>query len=68
MAFLKGPEYLIDQMPETNIKVLLFGVSAIILLILGEKFFPGRPVAIILVVLSIILISTTSLVRFRILL
>lgn len=61
-GFFERAGILFVQMPDTNIKVLLFGVSAIILLILGEKFFPGRPVAIILVILSIILISTTSLV------
>ena len=56
------PEYLISQLPETNLKVLIFGLITIVLLILGEKFFPGRPVAIILVIISIILISTTSLI------
>ena len=57
---------LFGQLPETNIKVLIFGVVTIILLILGEKFFPGRPVAIVLVIISIVLISTTSLHQFRI--
>jgi sulfate permease, SulP family len=62
-GFFERAGILIGQLPETNIKVLLFGVTAIILLILGEKFFPGRPVAIILVIISIILISTTSLIN-----
>jgi high affinity sulfate transporter 1 len=61
-GFFERAGILIGQLPETNFKVLLFGVSAIILLILGEKFLPGRPVAIILVIISIILISTTSLI------
>ncbi len=49
------------QIPDLNLMVLLFGITAIIILILGEKFFPGKPTAIFIVVLSIILISTTSL-------
>jgi sulfate permease, SulP family len=53
---------LIGQLPETNLVVLIFGLTVIFLLIAGERFFPGRPVAIILVIASIILISTTSLV------
>jgi SulP family sulfate permease len=53
---------LISQMPETNLIVLIFGLTVIIILIAGERYFPGRPVAIILVIGSIILISTTSLV------
>jgi sulfate permease, SulP family len=52
---------LFGQLPGTNLTVLIFGLSAIILLIAGEKFFPGRPVAIVLVIASILLISTTSL-------
>ena len=52
---------LFSQLPDTNLTVLIFGLSAIIFLIAGEKFFPGRPIAILLVIASIILISTTSL-------
>jgi SulP family sulfate permease len=53
---------LLSQMSDTNVLVLIFGLIMIFLLIAGERFFPGRPVAIILVILSIIIISTTSLV------
>ena len=61
-GFFERAGVLMGQLPETNLKVLIFGVCAIILLILGEKFIPGRPVAIVLVIISIILISTTSLI------
>jgi SulP family sulfate permease len=61
-GFFERARLLISQLPETNLKVLLFGLTAIVLLSLGEKFFPGRPVAIILVIASIIIISTTSLI------
>jgi high affinity sulfate transporter 1 len=58
--FFERAGILIRQLPDTNIAVLVFGMSAIILLIAGEKIFPGRPVAILLVVASIIFISTHS--------
>jgi len=61
-GFFERLGILVDQIPETNLSVLIFGLIVIILLIAGERFFPGRPVAIILVIGSIILISTTSLV------
>jgi MFS superfamily sulfate permease-like transporter len=38
-----------------------FGLIAVALLLLGEKFLPGRPVALAVVVLSIVVISFTSL-------
>lgn len=49
------------QLPETNIAVLIFGVAAILILIFGEKIVPGKPVAILIVIISIVLISATSL-------
>ncbi|HEX2919773.1 MAG TPA: sulfate permease [Bacteroidales bacterium] len=50
-----------SHLHETNFAVLVFGISAIILLILGIRLFPGKPVSIIIVVLSIIVISFTPL-------
>jgi MFS superfamily sulfate permease-like transporter len=41
--------------------VLAFGLAAIAVLLLGEKFLPGRPVARFVVVISIILLSVTQL-------
>ena len=52
---------IVTQLPQTNPAVFLFGVSAMVLILASEKFFPGRPVAIIVVALSIILMSVTSL-------
>ncbi|MBK9389620.1 MAG: SulP family inorganic anion transporter [Bacteroidetes bacterium] len=52
---------LIKQIPDTKIVVLLFGVAAIVLLVSGNKFFPGKPVAIVVVIISILAISFTSL-------
>jgi high affinity sulfate transporter 1 len=49
------------QLPDTNYYVLAFGVIAIILILFGEKFFPGKPITIIIVAISILLISFTPL-------
>ncbi len=49
------------QLPDTNLAVLAFGLVAIALLLLGEKFLPGRPVALLVVVASIVVLSVTSL-------
>jgi SulP family sulfate permease len=59
--FLERIIALFQQLPEINTAVFIFGVVAIIILIVGEKKAPGRPVALFIVVLSIILISTTPL-------
>jgi high affinity sulfate transporter 1 len=50
------------QLPDTNLAVFAFGLAAIALLLLGEKFLPGRPIALIVVVLSIIVLSVTPLI------
>ncbi|MCX6160322.1 MAG: SulP family inorganic anion transporter [Ignavibacteriae bacterium] len=52
---------LIEQLPQTDFTVLIFGISATAIIIAGEKFLPGRPIAIFVVIISIILISVTSL-------
>jgi SulP family sulfate permease len=52
---------LFQQLPDSNIYVFIFGLAAILILIVGEKKAPGRPIAILIVILSIVLISATSL-------
>lgn len=52
---------IVRQVPDTNLTVFIFGLSAIAILLIGEKLLPGRPVAIVVVIASIILISVTSL-------
>ncbi|MDM0021992.1 SulP family inorganic anion transporter [Variovorax saccharolyticus] len=49
------------QIPETNLAVLSFGLVALALLLLAEKFLPGRPAALFVVVASILVLSLTSL-------
>jgi sulfate permease, SulP family len=50
---------LLGQLSATNIYVLIFGIVAIVLLIVGEKFLPGKPVAIVVVALSVLVITFT---------
>lgn len=59
--FLERIIALFYQLPETNTVVLIFGIIAIVILIFGEKIMPGKPVAIVIVILSIFLVSATSL-------
>ena len=59
--FLERIISLFYQLPETNTAVLFFGIVAIVILILGEKIAPGKPIAIVIVIVSIVLISGTSL-------
>lgn len=49
------------QLPDTNYAVLIFGIVAILILLFGEKLLPGKPVAIVIVIVSILLIFTTQL-------
>ncbi len=58
-SFFSRVTTLFNQMPETNIAVLIFGVLAIVLLLTGEKLFPGKPVAMAVVAISILLITFT---------
>src|SRR5512133_1893051 len=52
---------LIKQLPDTNIVVFAFGLTAIALMISGVRLFPGKPVSIIVVALSILAISFSPL-------
>jgi high affinity sulfate transporter 1 len=52
------------QLPDTNLVVFAFGLSALALLLLGEKFLPGRPVALFVVVTSIVVLSVTPLAGY----
>ncbi len=65
-GFFESVVTLAGQLPDTNFAVLAFGLAALAVLLLGEKFLPGRPVALLVVVLlvvgiSIVLLSLTPL-------
>lgn len=53
---------LAGQVPQSNATVLLFGLAALAVLIAGDRLFPGRPVALVVVVASIVIVSHSSLV------
>lgn len=63
MDFFERIANIINHLSETNLYVLLFGIGVIVLLQLGRWLFPGRPVALIIVVLTIILFTFTSLAQ-----
>lgn len=53
-----------SQIPQTNLVVLGFGIVALTLLVAGEKLLPGRPVALGVVILSIVAVSLGSLGQY----
>lgn len=60
-GFFSRLAVLFTQMPSTNTVVLIFGVVAIVLLLSGEKLLPGKPIAIFVVALSVLIITFTPL-------
>ncbi len=60
-GFFERLAVLWGQLPSTNLAVLGFGIAAIVVLLLGERLLPGKPVALGVVALSIVLLSFTSL-------
>jgi sulfate permease, SulP family len=53
-----------SQIPDANPAVLAFGLCAIVLLVAGEKVLPGRPIALLVVIASIVALSVTPLAEF----
>ncbi|PVX75627.1 SulP family inorganic anion transporter [Paraburkholderia unamae] len=60
-AFFERIAVLAGQLPQTHFVVLAFGIGTLALLLLGEKYLPGRPVALIVVALSIVVLTVTPL-------
>jgi high affinity sulfate transporter 1 len=52
---------ILRQLGDTNLVVLAVGVAAIGLLMLGDKLFPGRPVALGVVILSLVAVPLLTL-------
>ena len=52
---------LVSHLDQTNFAVLIIGFAALTILIAGNHYFKGKPVSLIIVILSIILVSFTSL-------
>ena len=59
--FFERAAVLLGQIGNTHYLVLLLGAIAIIMLVLGERLIPGRPVALGVVALSILIVSVLGL-------
>jgi high affinity sulfate transporter 1 len=55
--FFERVGQLAQQLPETHLLTLLIGGGAILALLLGEKFLPGRPVALGVVLVALVVAS-----------
>ncbi|MEI6022048.1 MAG: SulP family inorganic anion transporter, partial [Bacteroidota bacterium] len=62
--FVERMKILFFQLPDTNPVILIFGFVSLILLFLGEKIFPGKPIAIQIVIASILVMTFTPLGTF----
>lgn len=60
-TFFERIAVLFRQLPEMQIAVLIFGLIAIVILFSGEKLLPGKPIAIVIVIASIVLMTQTTL-------
>jgi high affinity sulfate transporter 1 len=60
-GFFARAAVLWQQLPETSIPVLAFGLAALAFIWLGERFLPGKPMALIVVAVSIVLLAWTPL-------
>lgn len=54
---------LAGQLGRTNFVVLGLGLAALAMLVLGDKFLPNRPIALLVVVLATVVVSLTSLTQ-----
>ena len=62
--FFERGYQLAGQLPETNLVVIIFGLTALVILVVGELLLPGRPIALVVVGLSILVMSVTSLSEY----
>ena len=59
--FFERIAILARQLPDTDVAVLLLGLATLGLILAGERLLPGRPVALGVMALAIVALSTTSL-------
>src|SRR5580704_11137248 len=59
--FLERAALLVGQLGQIHYLVLALGATAIIVLLLGERLFPGRPIALGVVVLAIVIATLFGL-------
>jgi high affinity sulfate transporter 1 len=59
--FFKMIWHFFTHIDQTNFTVLLFGLLGLLMLVIGNHFFRGKPVSLIIVILSILVITFTGL-------
>jgi high affinity sulfate transporter 1 len=59
--FFSRLQHLAGELGNTNSTVLIFGLAALAVLILGDHFLPGKPISLFAVIAAILLVSFTSL-------
>jgi sulfate permease, SulP family len=59
--FIERVFAIVSQFLQVNPAIMTVGFVSLVLLWLGQKFFPGRPVALLIVIFSIVFISLTNL-------
>ena len=59
--FIQRIANLVSHLVETNFVILLFGAVALTCLILGNHFFKGKPVSLVIVIASILVVTFTGL-------
>jgi MFS superfamily sulfate permease-like transporter len=59
--FIERTGFLLTHLDETNLTVLFFGLTALALLLAGNHYFKGKPVSLLIVVASIILVTFSGL-------
>lgn len=57
---------LLQNLPGANWTVFLFGAVAMIVLLAGDKLLPGKPVSLLVVIISILVISYTPIAAYGI--
>jgi sulfate permease, SulP family len=59
--FWERTRYFVSHLSETNGASFLIGLGALLLLLLGKVYFKNRPVALFVVIASVVIASTTDL-------
>jgi MFS superfamily sulfate permease-like transporter len=52
---------LVEELPNTNLLVLAFGLVGLLILFISDRLLPGKPVSLFVVIISILVIAYTSL-------
>jgi sulfate permease, SulP family len=62
--FFERAWFLVSQLGDTNLFVLALGLASLCILLVGDKLFPGQPVALIVVALAIGIVSLAGLAAY----